>query len=297
MTFRTLFSLLVFAAFLTLFGSSCVAKKKYEEIQTSQARTEEALNNTRKELATTKRALNKLEDEAAARAKRSTDELLEKNMQITALQKELSSSQSSLKQLQQELSEKENNLEQAQKKRSNLEATLKKREARVAELEAAIKARDDRNKALREKLQEALSGFADSELSVEQKEGRVYVSLSQELLFASGSSYVNRKGKDALKKLAAVLAKNKDIAITVEGHTDNQGDVKSNWQLSTNRANAVLFVLMENEVDAARMTAAGRGPHAPIASNESEEGRAKNRRTEIILQPQLKAIVDLLGAE
>lgn len=291
------FRMLFFTCALALWFSGCVAKKKYEEVLSTQSRTEDALQSTRKELATTKRELNKLQDESEATQTQLQTDLLEKIERVQSLETELERSKATVKSLKAELSTKKSSLKEARNSLNSLEQELQQREARLVELESAIKARDERNRSLREKLKEALKGFAASDLTVEKRNGRVYVSLSQNLLFATGSSYVNRKGKDALGKLAEVLKKNEDIDITVEGHTDTEGEIKSNWQLSTSRANAVLFVLLENGLNPARITAAGKGEHAPIATNEAAEGRAKNRRTEIILSPKLEAIMELLESE
>lgn len=293
----SVFNFALFICALSLFASSCVGKKKYEEALSSQSRTEEALQSTRKELATTKRELNQLRDELKATEEEASETLLKKTKTNQQLEAELKQSKAMLESLKADLAAQKSSLKEVKASRADLEAELQANKTRLAELESAIQERDERNQKLRDKLKEALKGFADSELSVERRNGRVYVSLSQNLLFATGSSYVNQKGKEALKKLSEVLQKNEDIAITVEGHTDEQGEIKSNWQLSTNRANAVLFVLLENGVDPSRVTSAGRGEHAPIATNEEEEGRAKNRRTEIILSPKLKAIMELLETE
>src|SRR5699024_8631452 len=127
-----------------------------------------------------------------------------------------------------------------------------------------------------------------------QKNGKVYVSLSQNLLFATGSDRLDPKGVDAIKKLAEVLKNHEKIDIVVEGHTDDVGSVNRNWQLSTERALSVLKVLQDNQVNPDRLTASGRAFYAPVAPNDSDNNRALNRRTEIILSPDLSNLFKLV---
>ncbi|MEY4926161.1 MAG: hypothetical protein RI894_597 [Bacteroidota bacterium] len=179
------------------------------------------------------------------------------------------------------------------------QTTLAAREQRVKELEAAIAAQQAKSAELRGKLSSALSGFSSNELSVEQRNGKVYVSLSQELLFASGSTEVNAKGKTALASLASVLNKNPDVQIAVEGHTDNvpfkgAGVLKDNWDLSVLRATSITRLLTNGGVDPRRVTAAGHSEFIPVAENNNVDGKAKNRRTEIILSPKLDELYSIL---
>jgi chemotaxis protein MotB len=151
---------------------------------------------------------------------------------------------------------------------------------------------------LKNKMSEALKGFNSNELSVYQKDGKVYVSLSENLLFPSGSAVVNPKGVDALSKLAAVLNLNADVAVNIEGHTDSipiRGRYQDNWDLSTARANSIVRILVNNyKVDPKRVMASGHSYFDPVASNSTADGRAKNRRTEIILSPKLEEMYKLL---
>ncbi|MCH2045138.1 MAG: OmpA family protein [Saprospiraceae bacterium] len=187
------------------------------------------------------------------------------------------------------------NLDQLENYKKELERDLADREKRVKELEAALAERDAKAKALRQKLQDALKGFSSSDLAIEERGGKVYVSMSQKLLFSSGSSKVGSEGKKALIQLAAVLEDSKELNILVEGHTDSDGDAKMNWDLSTKRALSIVDVLIDNKVSPSQLTAAGRGEHAPKASNDTSEGKATNRRTEIILSPQLDVISEILN--
>jgi len=140
----------------------------------------------------------------------------------------------------------------------------------------------------------ALTGFQASDLSVAERDGKIYVSLSQDLLFASGSDQIDVKGKDAISKLAGALKGNKDFLINVEGHTDAQGSVDKNWDLSVRRATSVVKILTGAGLDPKVITASGRALYDPLSENESAEGRAKNRRTEIILAPRLNELYQLV---
>jgi len=145
-----------------------------------------------------------------------------------------------------------------------------------------------------------LLGFEGKGLSIEIRNGKVYVSLEESLLFRSGSWEVNDRGISALQKLAEVLASNPDINVLIEGHTDNvpyrgSGQVKDNWDLSVMRATAIVKVITRNPgVHPSRLTAAGRSEYAPLATNSTSEGRAKNRRTEIILTPKLDELFQII---
>jgi chemotaxis protein MotB len=193
-----------------------------------------------------------------------------------------------------------NELRDAKLKLQEREAELAEQIKRLKDLEDALaqKERDAQN--LKNKLLEALKGFKDSGLTVEIKNGKVYVSMSEKLLFASGSTVVDQKGVDALKELARVLEKEKEINIMVEGHTDNvplkgTGCNKDNWDLSVARANAITKIILGNAaIEPSRITSAGRGEFYPLAPNDSPENKAKNRRTEIILTPNLDALFEIM---
>ena len=176
---------------------------------------------------------------------------------------------------------------------------LAQREKRLVELEAYIRRQDSITNALNDIVKRALLSFNSDELTVEMKNGKVYVSLSDKLLFKSGSADVEEKGKDAIKKVAEILNKNPDIDVLIEGHTDNKpiktDKFADNWDLSTARASNIVRLLSdENKVNAKRLTAAGRGEYMPKVSNDSTEGRAKNRRTEIILSPKLDELYKMI---
>ena len=180
------------------------------------------------------------------------------------------------------------------------EKLLTEREKTLEEMNKVIARQDSITKSLNNILRNALLGFNSDELSVEIKNGKVYVSMSDKLLFKSGSSAVEAKGKEALKLLGGVLDKNVDIDILVEGHTDNvpikTSVYKDNWDLSVARATSIVRILATDyKIAPTRMTASGKGEYFPKAGNDTFEGRAKNRRTEIILSPKLDELMKLLN--
>ena len=183
---------------------------------------------------------------------------------------------------------------QANLNQKQLEAEQK----RLLDLRKLLQQQGEAVENLRKKMAEALTGFNSNELTVFTKNGRVYVSLQENLLFPSGSAVVNQKGKDALGTLAQVLNNNQDINVVVEGHTDSIPIKKSyedNWALSVARATSIVRLLTNTyAVDPTRVTASGRSYFEPVESNSTPEGRQKNRRTEIILAPKLDQILQLL---
>lgn len=193
------------------------------------------------------------------------------------------------------------NLSDKEQKLAKMETELASREKRVKELESVINRKDSIVKALKNKLSAALLGFENNGLTITMKDGKVYVSLENQLLFKSGSYDVDEKGKDALRKLAKVLEQNPDINITVEGHTDTDkfggsGSLKDNWDLSVMRATQIVKLLMSSAtIEPKRLTAAGRGEFLPLDPANTEDAKKKNRRTEIILTPKLDELYELLN--
>lgn len=191
-------------------------------------------------------------------------------------------------------------LNKQQQELDALSAELKKREARVNELESILKSKDQATADLKKKLQDALMGFEGKGLTITQKNGKVYVSMDESLLFESGKTAVQPKGIEALKNVAKVLEQNADINILVEGHTDDvpmtgKGEIKDNWDLSVIRATSVTKIILQNsKTDPKRITSAGRGEFFPIDAAKTPEARKKNRRTEIILTPKLDELLKVL---
>jgi chemotaxis protein MotB len=183
---------------------------------------------------------------------------------------------------------------------SQLSTDLQAREERLKQVEDILHKQNEATNALKDKLQQALLGFQNSGLTVDIRNGKVYVSLTDKLLFPSGSIVIDDKGKQALKQLAAVLNKEPDINIAVEGHTDdkkviNLGQIKDNWDLSVLRATSVVRYLTETEnIDPHRLTATGKSQYQPIDPTDNNEARAKNRRIEIVLSPKLDELYNLI---
>lgn len=208
-----------------------------------------------------------------------TEQLLRKQDELKALEARLNQQKADLDQLNEE---------------------LKKREARVKELEDILRKKDEAAAALRKKLSDALIGFENKGLTISQKNGKVYVSLDESLLFASGKTNVEAKGIEALREVAKVLEQNADINVLVEGHTDDvpmkgAGEIKDNWDLSVMRATSVTKILLSSaKIEPFRITAAGRGEHFPLDNGKTPEARKKNRRTEIILSPKLDELLKVL---
>ncbi|MNF32789.1 putative lipoprotein YiaD precursor [compost metagenome] len=178
---------------------------------------------------------------------------------------------------------------------------LNKSAQRLQELEDMIAAKEASMKKLKETLSKALNSFEGKGLTVEQKNGKVYVSMENKLLFNSGSWAVGSEGKKAVVEVGKVLGDNPDISVLIEGHTDDDpfggsGPIADNWDLSTKRATAIVAILSENKkINKENLTAAGRGEFSPLASNATAEGKAKNRRIEIILTPRLDEISKMLN--
>ncbi len=187
---------------------------------------------------------------------------------------------------------------------TNAELNLSKeqiaeQQKRLAHLQELINMQYNNIEAIRKKVADAMMNFDTKELSVHMENGKVYVSMQESLLFPSGSAVVNKRGKDALAKLAGVLNTTPDINVEIEGHTDsipiNTKLYPDNWALSVARSTAIARILMKDYfVSPARITASGRGDNHPIASNGTAEGRAQNRRTEIIIEPKLDELMELI---
>lgn len=222
------------------------------------------------------------------------------NSESQKLSGQLSSTQEQLQKKEDDLKKLQSELELKKKDLDVLTDQLKQRELRVKELEDVLKQKEEAVNNLKKKVSDALLGFEGKGLTVTMKNGKVYVSLEESLLFQSGKWIVEPKGVEVLKKLAKVLEQSTDINVLVEGHTDDVmmkglGDVKDNWDLSAVRATSVVKILTSNStIDPKRLTAAGRGEFFPIDGSKTKEARAKNRRTEIILSPKLDELLKVL---
>ena len=312
-------------AFLVLvLTSSCVSKKIYNDLENKFADLKkenrklsddnEDLNKSKNQLELDKTTLQADYD----KLKSERDKLL---ADYAANQKSLKTLQDSYNALEKDSSEaltsninknrellaqleaKEKKIAAEQDRLDKLKADLEASSKRLNELESYIAAKDASMKALKDKLSKALNAFEGKGLTVEQRNGKVYVSMENKLLFGTGSYAVGVEGRKAVVEVGKVLGENPEISVLIEGHTDNDkilgnigGGIESNWDLSTKRATAIVNILVENKtIDKKNLTAAGRGEFAPIMSNDTPEGKAKNRRIEIILTPKLDEISKMLN--
>jgi len=177
---------------------------------------------------------------------------------------------------------------------------LAAQQAQLIQLQGLMNQQKKAIEDIRKKMADALVGFSSKELTVSIKNGKVYVSLQESLLFPSGSATVNPKGIQALGKLAAVLIVNPDIRVNIVGHTDSipirSPIYPDNWALSTARAVSIVRVLVSKyQVNPAILTASGQSQYDPVASNSTPAGRTLNRRTDIVLSPNLDELYQLLG--
>ena len=303
--------------------SSClVSKKKFDEqeglakkYQKEHKDCNEKLNKANEDIKNLNDELKKLGDELNelksknltleeknARLKKAGDDVTQMYDKLKSQYDDLGKMSSKDKEkLSLALAEKEQDLNTKSAELKKLAEALSEREKRVKELESLIAKKDAAVAALKKKITDALTGFTSDELKVTQKDGKVYVSLSDKLLFKSGSFSLDDKGKSAIIKVAEVLNKQTDITIVVEGHTDNKqyvnpkGEIKNNWDLSAMRAAAVTAIMVnEGKLDPKRAVAEGHSEFYPIEVNDTPEGRSKNRRTELVLSPDLREIFKIL---
>ena len=226
--------------------------------------------------------------------------MAEKAKETKQLLEQLEKTQSDLFVKEDELKKSSAVLEEKERKLLESKNELELRSLRVAELEAIINRKDLMVTALKQKISKALIGLEGDGLSILQRNGKVYISLEEDLLFASGKYEINQSGKQAINRLSDVLSFQKDLEILVEGHTDSiplsgRGIVKDNWDLSVMRATSVVKQLtLNSNIDPSQLIAAGRSEFIPIMSNSSSEGRSKNRRIEMIISPRLDDLFKLL---
>ena len=295
--------------------SSCVSSKKYKELddkyikmrsenvelrerldtlENKQLRCETDLENARTQLEMMKKKyetlekLYKVKENAYNKLQQSYQALSKSSSQTLAFEAEKN------QKLLQELEKKQQELAQ---ERAELDAKIKK----INQLEQLIAKKDQKLTNLKNSLSRALTGFKNQGLKVEERNGKIYISMENKLLFDSGSWKVKKNGQKAIDKIANILSINPDVEIMIEGHTDNvpyhgKGSLVDNWDLSVKRATSVVRQLMKNKnIDPKRLVAAGRSKYMPVADNSTKEGRAKNRRIEVILTPKLDEIMSLLN--
>jgi chemotaxis protein MotB len=303
--------------------TSCVSKKIYADLENKFTE----LKKENRKLADENDELNKSKNQLGldgenlktelAKTKAERDKLLadyaatDKNLKTlqasySALEKNsdesLQANMNKNRELLAQLEAKEKKLSAEKERLDKLKAELDSSAKRLSELESLIATKDAGMKKLKETLTKSLKAFDGKGLTVHEKDGKVYVSMENKLLFQTGSWAVGDEGKKAVVAVAKVLGDNPDLSVLIEGHTDNDkfggavGGVENNWDLSTKRATAIVNILTENKnVNKQNLTAAGRGEFAPIASNDTSEGKAKNRRIEIILTPKLDEISKMLN--
>ncbi|MFV8374351.1 OmpA family protein [Flavobacterium sp. LB1P71] len=296
-------------------STSCVSKKIYNDLEskyTDSKKENRRLTDENEDLLKVK---NQLELDGSAL----TSDLSKSKSELEKLKADYAAAQNKFKVLQDSYDALEKNssdalqnnmkknrdlLDQLEEKGKALaleQERLNKSAQRLDELESLIAAKEASMKKLKETLSKALNSFEGKGLTVQQKNGKVYVSMENKLLFNSGSWAVGSEGKKAVVELGKVLGDNPEISVLIEGHTDDDafaasGPIADNWDLSTKRATAIVAILSENKkINKENLTAAGRGEFSPLASNSTAEGKAKNRRIEIILTPRLDEISKMLN--
>lgn len=321
---KTILAIIVLA--ITM--SSCVSQRKFNELETrfmeSQADNRslnsrfEALQeeNARmsEELSVLRVRVERLSEDTLAMGQRlrrlqqsydqyvrQAEALMEgKTEETRQIMARLQVTQEDLQRREDELARATREMEQKERELNALMAEVTEKELRVNELEEILQRQDSIVESLRLTISNALLGFRDNGLSVDIRNGKVYVSMEESLLFATGSTRIDAQGERALSELAKVLAQNPDINIMIEGHTDNVpfrpgGPIQDNWELSVLRATAIVRILLKHgDIDPSRLMAAGRGEFHPVDPADTAEARRKNRRTEIILTPQLDELFRII---
>jgi chemotaxis protein MotB len=319
--------LAVFATAIALF-SGCVTKQKYNELLLKQQRCQDELTfmtSENQNCQEANKALNtqlsnltvELEQLRAdtlrlyrsarsaereyEKAKKDYDELLQNFADVSSTnQSTINDLLSNLDKYKDEMAAKERMLAMQQDSLAKARAELEIKEQRINEMQNILAQKEAEVKALKEKVSNALKGFEGSGLNVYEKDGKVYVSMDDKLLFASGSWNINEQGLQAIQNLAKVLENEPEISVLIEGHTDNvpyrgSGQIKDNWDLSVMRATSVVKALLQSgNIAPTRLSASGRSEYLPLDEDNTPEARAKNRRTEIILTPNLDQLFQLI---
>jgi len=304
---------------MTFFLSSCiVTKKKYDDVLAQKVKTEGELAEKSKQLDEANESLRSL-TETLNKLKQDTTDL---NQTYRATTKKLNDLNSEYDQLstyyknlltnsgklnrdmaqqKDQLLSIQNNLDRTRKLNDSLSNSLMERERKVKELEQILANKDKAVQDLKNRISNALLNFKESDLTVKVKNGKVYVSLAEQLLFGSGSIEVDAKGVTALQQLGKAIKDQRDIQIMIEGHTDNvpiskkSQYMQDNWDLSVMRATSITKILTKAGVSASQVTAAGKGEFSPLAANDNAQNKQKNRRTEIIITPNLDELFKILG--
>lgn len=320
-------------AIATLVFNACVPARQYDEMKLKKATCEEENAKLKTETASyiskndelnsrnaeQKKQIEKLENDTTSlgtaqrrltnlynELSNSYEKLVANNDKLLASKADetkkvigqLQMTQEELIKKQDEMAKKEAALNELQASLGKMQGNLKEREEKVRDLQRMLDQKDSVANALRNIVSKALTGFEGNGLTITKKDGNVYVSMDEKLLFASGSTVVDKRGEDALKQLAQVLESNKDINVRIEGHTDNVpisgGPIKDNWDLSVLRATSVTRILTKYgaTIDPVRLIPSGRGPYLPVEANTTAEAKRKNRRIEVVLIPKLGDLMD-----
>ena len=308
-------------AFLILFASlqSCiVTKRKYDDMLAQKVKTEgeladksDQLTKAQNQLKDLTEKLTKLKSDTTAlgeQKRSSSQKLTDLNReydQLNAYYKNLLNNSGKLNrdltQNREQLFAIQENLDKTRKLNDSLGTSLAEREKKVKELEMILSNKDKAVQDLKNKISNALLNFKENDLTVNVKNGKVYVSLAEQLLFGSGSIEVDAKGVGALQQLSKAIKDQKDIQIMVEGHTDNvpigkkSQYMQDNWDLSVMRATSITKILTKAGVSANQITASGKGEYSPLVANTSDQNKQMNRRTEIIITPNLDELFKILG--
>jgi chemotaxis protein MotB len=308
-----------FILLLFTFSSCIVSKKKFDDMLAQKVKAEGDLSDRNKEL---DKANGSLQD-LAETLKKMQQDTANLNVTYRANQKKLASLNKEYEQLngnyknlltnsgklnrdvvqqRDQLLAIQDNLEKTRKQNDSLSYSLLEREKKVKELELIMANKDKAVQNLKNKISNALLNFKENDLTVKVKNGKVYVSLAEQLLFGSGSIDVDAKGVGALQQLAKALKDQKDIQVMIEGHTDNVPISKKstymndNWDLSVMRATSITKILTGAGLSPNQITAAGKAEYAPLAPNDNAQNKQKNRRTEIIVTPNLDELFKILEA-
>jgi chemotaxis protein MotB len=305
---------------ITFFLSSCiVSKKKFDDVLAQKIKTEGELADKAKQLDAANANLKDVND-AITKLKQDTTDLNQSyranTKKLNDLNKEYDQLNTNYKnmlnssgklnrdfaQQKDQLLAIQENLDKTRKQNDSLSSSLIEREKKVKELEQILANKDKAVQDLKDRISNALLNFKENDLTVKVKNGKVYVSLAEQLLFGSGSIDVDAKGVTALQQLAKAIKDQKDIQIMIEGHTDNvpiskkSPYMQDNWDLSVMRATSITKILTKAGVSSNQVTAAGKGEFSPLAANDNAQNKQKNRRTEIIITPNLDELFKILGA-
>lgn len=297
--------------------NSCVTKKKYDDLLAQKVKMEADLADRDKAIEKGSNDAKALEEELKKLKEDTTNlgiDVRNTSQKLASLEKEHAQLNNTYKNLlnnsgklnrdfaqqQDQLLAIQRNLDATRRKNDSLSNSLAEREKKVQELEQVMANKDKAVQDLRGRITNALLNFKENDITVKVKNGKVYVSLAEQLLFQSGSVEVDGKGVTALQQLAKAIKDQKDLHIMIEGHTDNVPISKKslymndNWDLSVMRATSITRILTRAGLSPQQITASGRGEYSPLASNDNAQNKQKNRRTEIIITPNLDELFKIL---